>query len=130
MLAASFFNDHWPQGHLHMGFLEKDGWDVFCSYSSLDNGLHYNWVKGFNSALKERVSLVLGVKGYPVDLDELAFFVDTESMPANGPLADELNEKVKASRFLFLFVGDHYLQSEWCGKELIWFSERFSGLQE
>ena len=113
-----------------MGILEKDGWDVFSSYSSLDNDLYRNWVKDFSNALKLRVYLELRDKEYLVNLDELAFFFDTESMPANGPLENELNEKVKASRFLFLFVGDNYLKSEWCGKELDWFGERFSGIQE
>src|SRR3954451_10061266 len=99
-----------------MGILEKDGWDVFSSYSSLDNELHRNWVKDFSDALKRRVQLELTHKQYPVDLDELAFFFDNESMPANGPLENELNDKVKTSQFLLLFVGDNYLKSEWCGK--------------
>ena len=35
---------------------------------------------------------------------------------------------MKTSSFLLLFVGDNYLKSPWCGKELDWFSARFSGI--
>jgi len=113
-----------------MGILDKNGWDIFCSYARLDNDLHHNWIKNFANDLKRRVQLLLSDNGFKFDLDELGFFFDTEGMPANGPLAEELVEKIKASHFLFLFVGRHYLKSQWCGDELTWFSQRFARIRE
>lgn len=110
-----------------MGILDKNGWDVFCSYSRLDNELHHNWIKEFTGRLKRRVQILLQNNGYKFP-EELAFFFDTESMPANGPLESELLDKVRASHFLLIFVGKNYLTSSWCGNELAWFSNRFSGV--
>lgn len=111
-----------------MGILPNSTWDAFSSYSSLDNELHRDWIKSFHTELQSRVRVFLEAKGYPYDLDELKFFFDTESMPANGSVEDELMKNIKKSGFLFLFVGDDYLKSSWCGKELDWFSARFSGI--
>jgi hypothetical protein len=113
-----------------MGILDKNGWDIFCSYARLDNDLHHNWIRNFASDLKRRVQVLLSDNGYKFDLDEIGFFFDTEGMPANGPLAPQLIEKIKVSHFLFLFVGRNYLRSHWCGDELTWFSQRFSNLRE
>jgi hypothetical protein len=110
-----------------MGILPNSKWDVFSSYSSLDDELHRGWIKKFAAELKERVRILLATRGY-TDLHKLAFFFDKESMPANGNLEDELIENIKTTRFLFLFVGDNYLKSPWCGNELDWFSARFSNI--
>ena len=111
-----------------MGILRNSTWDAFSSYSSLDDELHHSWIKNFTIDLKKRVRLWLEQKDHDYDLDQVAFFFDKESMPANGSLEDELIEHMKASGFLLLFVGDNYLKSPWCGKELDWFSARFSGI--
>jgi len=113
---------------LAMGILRSSTWDAFSSYSSLDDELHHGWIKNFTVDLKKRVRLWLEQKGHDFDLDQVAFFFDKESMPANGDLEGELIEHMKASGFLLLFVGDNYLKSPWCGKELDWFSARFSGI--
>ena len=111
-----------------MGILRNSTWDAFSSYSSLDDELHHGWIQNFTIDLKERVRLLLEQKGHDFDLDQVAFFFDKESMPANGSLEDELIANMKTSSFLLLFVGDNYLKSPWCGKELDWFSARFSGI--
>src|SRR5579871_493271 len=113
-----------------MGILEKTGWDLFFSYSSLDNRLNDGWIETFRDDLRERVGLLLFEKDSTLNLQDLAFFFDTESMPANGPLELELLEKVKASRFLILFVGENYLRSKWCGKELQCFMQQFAGIED
>jgi hypothetical protein len=111
-----------------MGILRNSRWDAFSSYSGLDDKLYRGWIKDFTIELKTRVHLLLQQKGYRFGLDELEFFFDKESMPANGPLEEELIKHIKTSGFLLLFVGDNYLNSPWCGKELDWFSSRFSGI--
>ena len=102
-------------------------WDAFSSYSSLDDELHRGWIKDFTIE-RRRVHLLLQQEGYTFGLDEMEFFRDKESMPANGSVEDELIKNVKTSGFLLLFIGDNYLKSQWCGKELDWFSARFSGI--
>ena len=111
-----------------MSILRNVTWDAFSSYSSLDDELHRGWIKDFTIELKRRVHLLLQQEGCTFGLDEMEFFFDKESMPANGSVEDELIKNVKASGFLLLFIGDNYLKSQWCGKELDWFSARFSGI--
>ena len=45
---------------------KKPSWDVFCSYSRLDNDLFGDWIKQFSSDLKERVQLLLRPPRSPV----------------------------------------------------------------
>jgi hypothetical protein len=114
-----------------MGFVAKEQHDVFFSYATLDNDLQDNWVKNFREALKSRVLLEL--KAMPdfkeIDRDQLDFFIDDKGLPANGGLVDELIDAIKQSNFLFLFVGENYLRSDYCAKELEWFSSRFSSIE-
>jgi len=114
-----------------MGFIAKEQHDVFFSYATLDNELQSNWVKDFREDLKKRVLLELRVMpGFKeLDLDQLDFFIDDKGLPANGGLVDELIDAIKQSNFLFLFVGENYLRSDYCTKEIEWFSSRFSSLE-
>jgi hypothetical protein len=36
-----------------IGILDKNEWDVFCSYSRLDNDLHHDWIKIFAADLMD-----------------------------------------------------------------------------
>jgi hypothetical protein len=54
-------------------------------------------------------------------------FIDKDGLPANGELSQELAKAINDSAFLFIFIGLSYPRSEWCGKELKVFSERFKG---
>lgn len=111
-----------------MSILRNVKWDAFSSYSSLDDQLYRGWIKAFAIDLKSRVHVLLLQDGYTFGLDQMDFFFDNENMPASGSLEDELIKHVRASGFLLLFIGDNYLKSSWCGKELDWFSARFSGI--
>jgi hypothetical protein len=113
-----------------MGIIDKDQHDVFFSYATLDNELQSNWIKDFRDDLKKRVCLQLKTnESKEVDLDHIDFFIDVKGLPANGGLVDELKDAIKRSHFLFMFVGEGYLRSDYCAKELEWFSSRFSSLE-
>ena len=113
-----------------MGIIAKDQHDVFFSYATLDNDLQSNWVKDFRDDLRKRVLLELKSGPYQdIDLDQIDFFIDDKGIPANGGLVDELIEAIKRSNFLFMFVGDNYLRSDYCSKELEWFSGRFASIE-
>ena len=113
-----------------MGIIDKDHHDVFFSYATLDNELQSDWVKNFHDDLKKRVRLELKSSGFnDIDLDQIAFFIDARGMPANGGLVDELIKAIRRSHFLFMFVGEGYLRSDYCAKELEWFSSRFASIE-
>src|SRR5262245_35445210 len=98
-----------------MGIIAKDQHDVFFSYATLDNELQSNWVKDFRDDLKKRVVLQLKSNGFnDADLDQIDFFIDDKGMPANGGLMDELIDAIRRSHFLFMFVGEGYLRSDYC----------------
>ena len=70
------------------------------------------------------------VQGFKdLDLDQIDFFIDYQGIPANGGLVDAIVAAIKKSNFLFMFVGDGYLRSDYCSKELEWFSSRFSSIE-
>ena len=115
-----------------MGIIAEDHHDVFFSYATIDNRLHDNWIKDFRDDLKTRVLIEMNanVQGFKdLDLDQIDFFIDYQGIPANGGLVDAIVAAIKKSNFLFMFVGDGYLRSDYCSKELEWFSSRFSSIE-
>ncbi len=56
--------------------------------------------------------------------------MDTEGLPANGDLTNEIREVITRTAFLIIFVGKSYPNSVWCGKELKLFSDQFSGARK
>ena len=115
-----------------MGIIAEDHHDVFFSYATIDNRLHDNWIKDFRDDLKTRVLIEMNanVEGFKdLDLDQIDFFIDYQGIPANGGLVDAIVAAIKKSNFLFMFVGDGYLRSDYCSKELEWFSSRFSSIE-
>ena len=58
---------------------------------------------------------------------EAHVFMDRYGLPCNGELTHELTEAVRKSHFMWVVVGESYPRSEWCGKELAVFMERFGG---
>jgi hypothetical protein len=52
-------------------------------------------------------------------------FMDKSGLPKNGDLTSELEKAVSTSIFLFIFVGNSYPRSDWCGKELQFFASQF-----
>src|SRR5215204_1682565 len=113
-----------------MGIIAKDHHDVFFSYATIDNRFHDNWIKEFRDDLKTRVLVEINAQDFKdIDLDQIDFFIDYQGLPANGGLVDAIVAAIKKSNFLFMFVGDGYLRSDYCSKELEWFSSRFSSLE-
>ena len=115
-----------------MGIIAEDHHDVFFSYATIDNRLHDNWIKDFRDDLKTRVLIEMNANAQGFknpDLDQIDFFIDYQGIPANGGLVDAIVAAIKKSNFLFMFVGDGYLRSDYCSKELEWFSSRFSSIE-
>lgn len=105
-----------------MGFCiaGSDQYDVFLSYAHADNILHVQWVRDFERHLRETLIAELGLADEVRHEDTLQLKVcrDQTGFPQGGDLRDVIDEKVRQSQFLFIFLGRGYLRSEWCLAEL------------
>jgi hypothetical protein len=107
-----------------MGIINNDHYDAFFSYAHDDDSYHDGWVHDFHEELEKKYGELLRKKisDYPilrkVSEREPKFFIDNNGLPANGELTHELEDAIKNSEFLFVFVGTKYLDSDWCGKEI------------
>ncbi|MFZ4700937.1 MAG: toll/interleukin-1 receptor domain-containing protein [Candidatus Methylumidiphilus sp.] len=111
-----------------MGFCTNgdDGYDAFLSYASADNDFHGNWVGNFEKHLKKVVIAGLRRANEVKDAEAEKFSVcrDETTFPESGNLYEVIEEKVRQSQFLFLFLGKGYLKSEYCLAELAIFREK------
>jgi hypothetical protein len=105
-----------------MGLIKPEHHDAFISYASRDNGAYGELVRGVRDDLAKKFTARFA-GGSPNVVAE--FFIDQTGMPANGLPSEELRKEVTAAEYLVIFMSDRYLQSEFCGKELDWFKERF-----
>lgn len=114
-----------------MGFCINgdDHFDVFLSYANADNIAHNLWVSDFERYLKEKV--IAELSRQDDTCADRASFVricrDETGFPESGNLAAVIDEKVRHSQFLFIFLGEGYLNSEWCLSELDIFREATGG---
>jgi hypothetical protein len=109
-------------------FPGEDFPDAFFSYAHDDNDLYDDYVSEFKESLlkkyRAQTRIALG-KDYARGEQTPLFFVDKEGLPAFGLIDPTLKFKVQKSIFLFIFVGQAYLLSAYCGKELRWFIEAY-----
>ena len=114
-----------------MGFCvdEADRYDVFLSYASADDTAHNGWVADFEQYLRQQVVAELRRQGqdYGDDPSRFAVCRDITGFPEGGDLAEVIDEKVRHSQFLFIFLGSGYLNSPWCLSELDLFRENVGG---
>jgi hypothetical protein len=107
-----------------MGLIRQEGFDAFFSYAHADNGEHD--VTYLHKALQDHVRTALKAEQARLGR-EAEFFIDREGMPANGGVSAELMSRVGRSAFLFICVGRHYADSDWCLDELTGFLAGFNG---
>jgi len=118
-----------------MGFCAGDdkGFDVFFSYSRDDDSYHNHWVSDFEKYLNDKVIAQLKRQGGAWRDDAQAFRIcrDETGFPASGDLQAVIDDKVRSSHLLIIFLGQGYLNSTWCLSELDIFRETAGGtLQE
>lgn len=105
-----------------MGLIKVDHRDAFISYASRDDGAYGELIKGIRDDLKRKFEArFVGPTNGSAE-----FFIDRAGMPANGLPSDELKKEVTAAEYLLILMSGRYLDSEFCGKELDWFRERFT----
>ena len=111
-----------------MGIIHPNYYDVFLSYAHDDDVLHDDAVRSFQRYFKPRFEAEFRLRSLSEMDAEL--FMDTEGLPANGDLTSEIQNAIKRTAFLIIFVGRSYPNSTWCGKELEIFTEQFSGARK
>jgi len=106
-----------------LGIILAENYDAFISYAHDDNVLHDDAVRIFQRYFKPRFSAEYRLK--VSTHNDVEVFMDQYGLPANGDLTTEIQEAINHSTFLIIFIGKSYPNSDWCGKELRLFAERF-----
>ena len=118
-----------------MGYIDPgpDAHDVFVSYAHgpvplgpLAGGRIDplgKWTRALVANVSEQVDFYLGVK----DVARRAEFWMDPELEGNLPLTANLRAKVEQSALMLLVMSPFYLQSDWCGNEVGWFSARRPG---
>lgn len=111
-----------------MGYLERDAHDVFVSYAHgpvplgpLASGRIDplgKWTRALVANVSEQVDFYLGIKN---PAERAHFWMDPE-LEGNLPLTANLRAKVEQSALMLLVMSTFYLQSDWCGSEVGWFT--------
>jgi hypothetical protein len=96
-----------------MSYLESFKYDIFISYSHIDNRPltpgQRGWIDAFHDTLEVRLAQVLGV--------DAAVWRDPK-LPGNEYFDESLPRRVRDTAIFISVVSPRYVQSEWCLKEL------------
>ena len=99
--------------------LESSEYTAFISYAHADDVAWFNWVSLFRKELERGLAATMrGVTLPPVHLSG-------DNGPVAGVLGPELRERIDKSFAMVVVVHDNYVLSEWCLKELEYFTQRF-----
>ena len=99
---------------------------AFFSYSHADSAAYGKYVDRFHKTFGD----ILEGKLEQRQLQLGPPFLDSLDMPSVGDLDKLLDTRVKNSFALFLFVGQGYINSQYCIDELKYFSRLFTGAQD
>jgi hypothetical protein len=100
---------------------------AFLSYSSADDQSWGGWVRSFHQVFSQGLAGELKIQG----AEQTVPFFDIESLRGKaGSVESLLRENVESSFGLFVFLGRGYLKSEWCCKELEFFSNLHNGARD
>jgi hypothetical protein len=114
-----------------MGFIAggSDFYDAFLSYARADDAAHNGWVGDFERYLNKTLAAELARQDESCrdSASELAILRDKTGFPEGGDLEKIIDEKVRLSHFLFIFLGSDYLNSQFCLRELAIFRECVGG---
>ena len=97
---------------------------VFISYSHDDDKLNNGWISHFAAELK--CDLTAALAREDKGRDEMPqVYLSKYTGPVAGNLGPELRDKVLRSFAMVIVVGEKYVSSDWCLKELGYFHEAF-----
>jgi hypothetical protein len=94
-------------------------YSLFVSYAHADDQANNSWVTALKQAIHDRL------ESLPRVIAALPLHFSGENGPSVGRLGHELQERVRKSFGMLLVVGEKYVSSGWCEKELAFFQEVF-----
>ena len=97
---------------------KKPSYDIFVSYSSIDN--EQGWVADFVKNLKSSLSQHMGVR------DPNRVWWDQERVDSLEELTPQIKDRVSRSQVLLVLLSPGYLNSKWCRMERETFFEAHS----
>jgi hypothetical protein len=100
---------------------------AFLSYSSADNQSWGGWLNDFHKVFSAGLAGEFKIQG----AEQAVPFYDIEQLHGTtGSVESILKERIESSFALFIFLGRGYVQSEWCCKELEFFSNLHNGARD
>jgi hypothetical protein len=92
-----------------MGLINPENYDAFVSYAHSDDHSTDNWITKLASKLQK----ILGTKVAGFDLR-----IDSQGLGETGQVPNILEGQLGRAEMLLVFLGDNYLKSEDCEREL------------
>ena len=102
-----------------MKALHDCAYTAFISYAHADDTASFDWVSHFCRELHRVLPAVARIPRLP-PLHQSGL-----NGPVAGVLSDELKANVAASFAMLIVIGDNYVHSPWCMRELAYFRELF-----
>lgn len=106
-----------------MSYLSNFKYDVFLSYSHVDNATSDDTEKGWITHFYEELKLMLATRVGRLDLAQIWW---DEQLTKNQVFSDEIKDAITNSAFFITFASNGYYSSAFCRKELKWFYENIS----
>lgn len=115
-----------------MSYLSAYRHDAFVSYAhgprtalfrGEDDDLLGQWSRHLVRDLTTLIAVKLGTKD---EARRVSLWMDA-ALAGNEPLNDALKEHVEQSALLLVIMSPYYLQSQWCGREIEWFTAMQAG---
>jgi len=100
-------------------------YSLFVSYAHDDDSSEFGWVQSLRNAISQRLDRLDN------EITKKGLHLSQDNGPSGGTLGSELQDRVAKSFGMLLVIGNKYVSSEWCEKELKFFSECFgaAGMQ-
>jgi TIR domain-containing protein len=102
-------------GEVQISCMPSFEYDLFISYSHIDNGDGDGWVDMFHARLKRRLGVELG--------REPRIWRDAKRLRGGDYFDDEIERALAHTKILLTVVSPSYLNSKYCAQELRCFTE-------
>ena len=94
-------------------------YSLFVSYAHRDDTSQFGWVESLRNAIFQRLDRLDN------EIPKLGLHFSRENGPSGGTLGSELKDRVAKSFGMLLVIGEKYVSSDWCEKELKFLFEHF-----
>jgi hypothetical protein len=107
---------------------KEDSFDLFFSYARADDEAHNGWVTAFEWYIRNKIQAELERDERAREFaDKFKICYDKTAFPQAGDLEVAIDDYVRKSSFLFIFLGMGYLNSKFCLSEMEIFRHAVGG---